>query len=131
MLIQGPLALDWANRKFGLVPRLETGAITRANPGSAHRARLWASRRIHALGRPEWIVVKAYTHGATEDEAAALLDGGLASLWTALETEFGRSERYRLHYVTARELYNIMRAAEEGLGGDPAAYRDHHLKPLK
>jgi len=39
---------------------------------------------------------------------------------------------YVLHYVTAREMYNIAKAAEAGLAGDPGRYRDFELpKPGK
>jgi len=127
MLIQGPLALDWRRRKYGLLPRIEVGAITPANPGTAARARLWLARRIHVRGRPDWVVVKVHTHGAAEDEAEHLLGGGLGMLWSALETEFKGAASYRLHYVTARELYSIVKAAEEGLTGDPSTYRDYRL----
>jgi hypothetical protein len=34
-----------------------------------------------------------------------------------------------LHYVTAREVYNIIKAAEAGKGGDPNAWRDYILPP--
>jgi hypothetical protein len=37
--------------------------------------------------------------------------------------------RLLLHYVTARELYNIVKAAESGAGGNPGAYRDFVIKP--
>src|SRR5262249_24080777 len=32
--------------------------------------------------------------------------------------------RYQLHYVTAREAYNLAKAAERGLGGDPRQWLD-------
>ena len=131
MLIQGPLALDWRRRKYGFLPRIEASAITPANPGTAARARLWLERRIHVRGRPDWVVVKVHTHGATEDEAEYLLGGGLGVLWGALESEFKGAAPYRLHYVTARELYNIVKAAEEGMTGDPSSYRDHRLRLLR
>ena len=34
-------------------------------------------------------------------------------------------EPYVLHYVTAREMYNIIKAAEAGKKGNPATYRDY------
>jgi hypothetical protein len=34
-----------------------------------------------------------------------------------------------LHYVTAREVYNIIKAAEAGLTGSPHDYRDYELPP--
>jgi len=33
-----------------------------------------------------------------------------------------------LHYVTAREAFNIVKAAEQGLTGNPEQYRDYILK---
>ncbi len=36
---------------------------------------------------------------------------------------------FRLHYVTAREAYNIARAAEAGRSGDPNDYRDFLIPP--
>ena len=38
-------------------------------------------------------------------------------------------ERTQLHYVTAREMTNLVRAAEQGLDGPPDAYRNYWLKP--
>ena len=32
-------------------------------------------------------------------------------------------------YLTAREAYNVAKAAEAGHAGDPAAFRDHVLGP--
>ena len=34
-----------------------------------------------------------------------------------------------LHYVSAREAYNIVKAAEAGMQGNPGDYRDFHLPP--
>jgi len=41
LLIQGPLALNWQRKKFGLLPRIENGDLTAANPPTAERLRLW------------------------------------------------------------------------------------------
>ncbi len=37
LLIQGPLALNWRNRKAGLLPRIENGEISAASPYSPDR----------------------------------------------------------------------------------------------
>jgi hypothetical protein len=34
-----------------------------------------------------------------------------------------------LHYVTAREMFNVARAAMDGKSGDPSAYFDYVIKP--
>src|SRR5262249_39602993 len=36
---------------------------------------------------------------------------------------------FRLHFVTAREAYNIVKAAEAGLSGNPNDYRDYEILP--
>ena len=46
-----------------------------------------------------------------------------------LETAYNDGRDYVLHYVTAREMYNIVKAAEAGKSGNPAAYRDYELAP--
>ena len=46
-----------------------------------------------------------------------------------LETAYNDGSAYVLHYVTARELYNIIRAAEAGEVGDPDDYRNYSIGP--
>jgi hypothetical protein len=46
-----------------------------------------------------------------------------------LESRYNDGKRYVLHYVTAREAYNIVKAAEAGEQGDPGRYRDYLLPP--
>src|SRR3546814_20317333 len=50
-------------------------------------------------------------------------------MFSYLEDRYNDGERYVLHYVTAREVHNIIKAAEAGHGGDPNDYRDFILPP--
>jgi hypothetical protein len=84
---------------------------------------------IHVEGRPEWIFVKVHTHGAPEAQGRALLGAGSAMLHRELTTRYNDGRRWVLHYVTAREMFNIAMAAMEGLNGDPTQYRDRGLAP--
>ena len=127
LLVQGPLALNWARRKHGLLPRIENGELSGANPPAPPRADLWVRQGISVRGREDWIVVKVHAHGAKETNADMLLGRPMDMLWTHLETRYNDGARYRLHYVTARELCNIIAAAERGDGGDPGRYRDQGL----
>jgi hypothetical protein len=44
--------------------------------------------------------------------------------------ELAAREGFRLHYVSSRELVNILHAAEDGQGkGDAGAWRDHLYAP--
>lgn len=56
-----------------------------------------------------------------------LLGAESDAMHTYLERVYNDGKRYVLHYVSARETYNIIKAAEAGLAGDPAQYRDHLL----
>lgn len=125
VLITGPLALDFGKRKWGILPRVENAEVSDANPASSRRLRLWARQSIHVRGRPEWVFVKTHCHGC----ASASLPGALAGLAGGLKAEFGDVARWRLHWVTAREMYNIVRAAEDGMTGDPGQYRDYEISP--
>ncbi len=127
LMIQGPLALNFKNRKMGLLPKIENGEIAGDNPATSTRANLWINQQIHVKGQPEWIFVKVHTHGTQEEGFEALLGKPMNDLLSYLETQYNDGLSYRLHYVTAREMYNIVKAAEAGKSGNPNQYRDYQL----
>jgi len=127
LMVTGPLAIEI--RPPNPVPRLEYGALTANNLPSLKRVQAWVRQDIHIEGRPDWIFVKVYTHGAPEPQAAALLGEGGRALHEALTGHYNDGVRWKLHYVTAREMYNIAKAAMAGKSGDPAEYRDFELAP--
>jgi hypothetical protein len=127
LIIQGPLALNWRNRKWGIFPRIEAGDIRRSVPPTPDRIDLWVRQHIHVRGRPEWIFVKVHTHGTQEDDIDALLGTPVDKMFSYLESRYNDGVDYVLHYVTARESYNIVKAAEAGMSGDPDRYRDFVL----
>ncbi|MFN3653454.1 MAG: hypothetical protein ACK47B_28070 [Armatimonadota bacterium] len=125
-LIPGPVAIHRDGRGR---PRLDDGQLTGGNPWRPDRVDAWVAAGVHVIDRPEWIFVKLHTHGCADSTRLALLKGELDRLWTDLERRYNDGDRYRLHYVTARESYNILRAAEDGLDGDPGRYRDYEIAP--
>ena len=115
LMIQGPLGFDWSKRKWGLLPRLENGcllAIAAAGRGSSAR-QLAASRRAGGAGRPDWFFVKLHLprrrRKTPSRDAARRADGPLPRGAAAASERDGNS---RYHYVTAREMYNLAKAAE-------------------
>jgi len=48
---------------------------------------------------------------------------------TYLEKRYNDGAHYVLHYVTAREVYNLIRAAADGKRGDPRQYYDYVIPP--
>jgi len=125
MIIQGPLGLNWRSRRFGLVPRIENADLRTSSPPSASRVDAWVDTGVHVQGRPEWVFVKVHTHGAPERDVEVLLGDAMAKMFAHLETRYNDGRDWKLHYVSAREMYNIVKAAESGCDGDPGRYRDH------
>ena len=131
MLVQGPLGFQWRNRKFGLLPRIENADVRAVAPPSRERIDAWVRTGIHVEGRPEWIFVKIHTHGAEDRDMDTLLGKAMDEAYSYLESRYNDGKDWKLHYVSAREAYNIARAAEAGMAGDPGRYRDHVVpRPL-
>ncbi|MET0226033.1 MAG: hypothetical protein ABW187_06310 [Dokdonella sp.] len=129
MIVQGPLALNWRSRRFGIVPRIENSDVRRSGPPTPARVDAWVQAGIHVEGRPEWVFVKIHTHGTQERDIDTLLGAEMDAMHTHLERVYNDGRNYVLHYVTARETYNIIKAAEAGKSGNPADYRDYQLPP--
>ena len=127
LLVQGPLAMSWRHARRGIIPRLESGTLDARNPPTAARFADWLSCGISVAGRPEWVFVKVHTHGAPEPNAEVLLGPAAAAFHRDVLAQFNDGVRYRLHYVTAREMANIVHAAEEGRTGNAGDYRDSGL----
>ncbi|MCX8155897.1 MAG: hypothetical protein N3J91_05515 [Verrucomicrobiae bacterium] len=128
LLVQGPLGLNWRWRKWGLLPRLENGDLTGANPPQPHRVAVWERLWVHVQGRPEWGIVKLHTHGGIPRNYQMLLGDAMQSFHNYLQTR-AREGAWQLHYVTARELVNIIHAAEAGCSGSPGQYRNYRYPP--
>jgi len=125
MIIQGPSGFMAKNRKFGIIPRIESSDVRTSCPPRPDRIDDWVRTGIHVEGRPEWIFVKVHTHGTQERDMDTLLGEPMDQAFTHLETRYNDGKDWKLHYVSAREMYNIVKAAEAGLDGDPGLYRDH------
>ena len=129
LMVQGPLRVTWSRAKWGVIPRLESASLHAVNPPTPARMADWLSCGIAVAGRPEWVFVKVHTHGAVEENAEMLLGGAMRQFHRQMGASFNDGERYRLHYVTAREMVNIIHAAEAGAAGNPGAFRDFRYLP--
>ena len=128
MIIQGPIGLNWKDRKWGILPRIEASDIRSQTPPSEDRVDMWVNANIHVQGKPEWIFVKVHNHGCQESDMDTLLGAPVDNMFSYLEQKYNDGEKYKLHYVNAREMYNIVKAAEAGETGDPNQFRDYILK---
>jgi hypothetical protein len=127
MIVQGPLALNWRERRMAVMPRIENADVRRNCPPTEARVDLWVKTGVHVEGRPEWVFVKIHTHGTQEHDIDTLLGAPVDAMHRYLESAYNDGKRHVLHYVTARETYNIIKAAEAGEQGDPGQYRDYLL----
>ncbi len=128
LMVQGPLGLDFRHRKRGLLPRLENAELTEHHPPSMERFRVWCRIGIHVSGRPEWLIVKLHTHGLDTRSMRGVTGPAARAFYQQLQAACVK-EGPALHFVTARELYNIIKAAEAGKSGNPAQWRDYRIAP--
>jgi hypothetical protein len=128
MLIQGPLGLNWLWRKWGILPRLENSDIRVSSPPLPARVDTWIKEAIHVKGKEDWLFVKIHTHGTQEPSLDTVLGQRIHDMHEHLTTKYNDGKNFALHYVSAREMYNIAKAAEAGLSGSPNEHRDYLLK---
>lgn len=115
LLVQGPLALDWRRRKWGLLPRLENGTLQGNQPATMERLPLWLAAGVSVVGRPDWRFVKLHTHGALEQNAAVLLGEPTRRFHESLAVYARQTPGFEYYYVTAREVAALVHQAEAGL----------------
>lgn len=125
LMVQGPLGLNWRWRKRGILPRVENGALTGVNPPTECRMELWLRLGIFVQARPNWRFIKLHTHGGIEANSEMLLGEAMARFHELAAGKYNDGSRFRLHYVSARELVNILHAAEAGEKGNPGDYRNY------
>jgi len=127
VIIQGPLMLDFDRSSRSGFGRFETAALTDANPPSLRRLRLWRRASISVQGRPDWLFIKLHCHSMYPNHRRAVLGEAMQSFLSELVAGAGERKE-TLHFVTAREMVNMLWAACDGREGDPDQYRDYRLR---
>ncbi len=128
LLIQGPLALNWERRKLGVLPKVENGDLTGLNPPLPDRWRLWQKTGIRVEGADSWIFVKLHTHGGIPQNYNTLLGDPMKEFVKFLGTQLSTDPDLAIHWVTARQMVNLVHAAEDGVSGDPSEHYDYLYK---
>ena len=108
----------------------DTGARSAAGPGpdpdadpDADPAATSLTERVVRLGR---LVLGAL---ALTTAVSGLVLLVLVALQVPQTDRYNDGTRWKLHYVTAREMFNVARAAMDGKPGDPSAYFDYVIPP--
>ena len=114
LLIQGPLTLDWQQRKAGLLPRIENGDLHAGRGPDLHRLHLWLDAGVHVVGRPDWRFIKLHTHGCKDGNLEMWLDGSVGRFHEQLRHFADTHPQFHYHYVTAWEMAQLVGQAERG-----------------
>jgi len=130
LLVQGPLGLNWQRRKWGLIPRLENGDASGSNAPSIERLRLWLELCPRVKNGAPWVFIKLHTHGGISKNYTTLLGDPMRRFYADLAAMAKSMPGFHYHFVTARELTNLVHAAEDGKTGSPAEWLDYlHARP--
>ncbi|MDZ4754988.1 MAG: hypothetical protein SGJ11_10910 [Phycisphaerae bacterium] len=127
MLIQGPLRLWWPKGRW--IPRVENGCLQRSQPPTMDRLEQWLRASVRVPTRPDWLFVKLHTHGATEANRQVLLGDPMIAFHRDLAQRAANDPRFRFHYVTAREMFNLAKAAEANWPGPIISAFDFDVEP--
>lgn len=114
LLVQGPTMFNWRKRRWAVPPGLENGDLHGNFPPCERRLRLWLQAGVGVAGRPDWIFIKLHTHGAPEQNAAALLGEPMRRFHQTLQTWRRQNDGFHYYYVTAREMAELVHQAERG-----------------
>jgi len=128
LIVQGPLMLDFSRvSRETYFPRIENAEITAKNPPTMDRLQLWKRAAITVAGRPDWLFIKLHCHGLDPREQGAMSGTPMSNFLEAL-INTADDHGHKLHFVTAREMVNIILAACDGHDDNPGEYRDYRLK---
>ncbi len=114
LLVQGVLALNWRQRKMGLLPRLETSDLGAHLPPDPGRIPLWLRFAPAVEGAEHIRFLKLSCHGAPEKNHASLLGEAARRTLGELCTRYNDGQRYRLLFVNCREMVQAIHALERG-----------------
>lgn len=113
MLVQGPLMLDWRNRKWHILPRVENGDLQGRRGATFARFRLWHQAGVGVQGRDDWLFVKIHTHGCDEANAHILLGEPMREFHRELSRHAAKHPGFKYYYVTAHEMAMLVHQAEQ------------------
>jgi hypothetical protein len=126
LIVQGPLGLRLRG-KFPFVG-VENGDIATANPPSPARIQLWRRAAVQVKGEPNWTFIKLHCHGMAPKDEVVMLGPLMMQFLRDLDELCQADRRIRVHFVSAREMTNIILAACDGCSGNPCEYRDRRLR---
>lgn len=126
IIVQGPLLLDF-NPGRGKRLGIENSALTGPGPASLQRLSNWKRAAISVKGKPDWLFIKLHCHGMDARHEDAMLGAPMQEFLREL-VDGAEARNEVLHFVSAREMMNVILAACDGREGNPGDCRDYRLK---
>jgi hypothetical protein len=109
---------------------IDNAALTGPNPATLHRLSLWKRAAITVSGRPDWLFIKLHCHGMDPRDEEAILGAAMLNFVQEL-TDGAQGRNEVVHFVSAREMVNIILAACDGREGTPGDYLDYRLRRVR
>jgi hypothetical protein len=107
LMIQGIIGLRWKSRTHALKPSIEASNIDHSDYPFPARIDYWIENGVRIDGLDDWLFIKLHTHGARESTWNSLWGDQADAMYTYLESNYNDGKEFVLHYVSAREMYNI------------------------
>ncbi len=131
LIFTGPLIFNWTRRVKGLpVPRIDDGALVGNQPMDLARFNRWVSANVTVEGRSDWIFVKLYCHGFFDHDQSAAIGEDVRRFFHQIIENGEKTGKYKVHFASAREAFNMVLAAIDGKEGNPNEFRDYRLKSI-
>lgn len=129
MVFEGPLVFAPSTRIRRLFLDLDNGDVHHTMLASGDRIPRWLRANVHVPGHEDWVFIKLFGHGVSSPgDVDAVTGPGYDEMLSRFERDYNDGKRYVLHYITAREAYNLVMAAVDGHSGDPRPYYDYRVK---
>ena len=129
LIVEGVLGLDFSRRIKGLpAPKIENSELTTMHPPTLERLRLWQQAAVTVKGQPDWLFAKLHCHGMNPDDESAMLGDSMQKFLRELSAWAQNGGEMSLHFVTTREMVNIILAACDGREGNPREFTDYKLR---
>lgn len=131
VIFTGPLVFNWNRRRFGLpAPRIDSSVLAANYPPSYDRLQRWQNASIGVSGKPEWTFIKLSCHGFIPADQDITIGDPMRRFLEEVLEHANRSGKFKVHFASAREAFNMVLAAVDGATGEPGEYRDYRLHTL-
>ena len=111
MIVQGILGLRYDKYKK-IKFAIDYSDLDCDDPPTPGRVDFWMRNSIAVKGRPNWRFIKLHTHAGREIRFDANFGKTADQAFGYLEQKYNDGEKYMLHYVTSRQMYNYIKAIE-------------------